>query len=178
MKFNLYNLNYDKTIIFTEIIDSGFENKELILKLNSIEYEIVHEFLKKQNGKIGVKTLGNELRYNSTLKSIFSCVFEGMVIIKTTENRRAFIKNFLENYVQYYNETIYFFVLENNFGCDSNLVDNSFIRVKEIVEELSVFFEYFNPIMEFPTIKIIEMKGFENYFIETINGFSKIQKYH
>ena len=105
-------------------------------------------------------------------------VFEGMVIIKTTENRRAFIKNFLENYVQYYNETIYFFVLENNFGCDSNLVDNSFIRVKEIVEELSVFFEYFNPIMEFPTIKIIEMKGFENYFIETINGFSKIQKYH
>jgi hypothetical protein len=58
------------------------------------------------------------------------------------------------------------------------LVDNSFIRVKEIVEELSVFFEYFNPIMEFPTIKIIEMKGFENYFIETINGFSKIQKYH
>ena len=68
MKFNLYNLNYDKTIVFTDIIDSSFENKELILKLNSIEHVIIHEFLKKQNGKIGVKTLGNELRYNPTLK--------------------------------------------------------------------------------------------------------------
>ena len=88
MKFNLYNLNYNNTTISTEIIDSSFENKELILKLDSIEQEIIHEFLKKQNGKIGVKTLGNELRYNPTLKSIFSIVFEGMVIIKTTENRR------------------------------------------------------------------------------------------
>ena len=37
--------------------------------------------------------------------------------------------------------SLYTLVLENNFGCDSNLVDNSFIRVKEIVEELSVFFQ-------------------------------------
>ena len=143
-----------------------------------LESEIVNEYLKKQVGKIGIKTLGNEMRYNIILKSIFSNVFDGMVIIKTTENRRAFIKNFLENYVQFYNETIYFFVLENDFGCDSNLVDNSFIRVKEIVDELSVFFEYFNPIMDFPKIKIIEMKGFEDYFIETIDGFSRLQKYH
>jgi len=178
MKINLYNLNYINSSVNTEITDIENENDQLISKLNLLESEIVNEYLKKQVGKIGIKTLGNEMRYNIILKSIFSNVFDGMVIIKTTENRRAFIKNFLENYVQFYNETIYFFVLENDFGCDSNLVDNSFIRVKEIVDELSVFFEYFNPIMDFPKIKIIEMKGFEDYFIETIDGFSRLQKYH
>ena len=176
MKFNLYDLKYTDSNINSKKITKDKVSPVVLTLINSIEREILIEYLKKQEGKIGIKSLGNELRYNQNLKEIFSNIHEGNIIIKTTENRRAFIKNFLENYVEHYNEVIYFLILENNFGCESKLVDNSFIRLKEIEDELSMFFEYFNPIMEFPRIKIIEMKGFENYFIESIDGFSKLQK--
>tara|TARA_R110001632_G_scaffold51236_2_gene127431 strand:- start:3078 stop:3605 length:528 start_codon:yes stop_codon:yes gene_type:complete len=172
MKYNIYTLSNDYKI---DQLPSNELNSEIADRLTVIEKEIVMEYLKKQKGKLGIKKLGNEIRYNSILKNEFNTQKNNKIIIKMTENRRAFIKVFLDNWVSHNTSDIYYFILENTFGGESNLVDASFIRKNEINEELTKFFSYFRKTTTGPRVFFIEMKGLSKYHIIENEGFSYLQ---
>ena len=108
MKYNIYQLSDDFEI--TPVLNSDLDS-EIDNRLRTIEKEIIEEYLKKQDGKLGIKNLGNEMRYNSILKKEFSNSINSKVIIKMTENRRSFINVFLSNWFNYDNSELYYFIL-------------------------------------------------------------------
>ena len=140
MNYNTYELsdNFEIKPLFNSDLDS-----EIIKRLTTIENEIIKEYKKKQKGKLGIKNLGNEIRYNSTLKEVFNTLINNKIIVKMTENRRSFIKVFLNNWFSHNNSEIYYLILESSFGNESRMVDSSFIRINEIREELKEFNFYF-----------------------------------
>lgn len=176
MKFNCYRLKIKGSKVNLEQRLNDEINDEINSRLNTIEIEIVNEYLKKQEGKVGIRNLGNEMRYNEVLKTEFSTERDNDIIFKLTENRRSFFKVFIESWINFKGKNIYFFILESNFGNTSNLVDNSFIRLKEIEEDLQLFFECFEIKGSAPQISIIEMKDFDNYRLEGIGKYTRLHK--
>jgi hypothetical protein len=172
MKFNTYELLDSFQI--TQIENSELK-KEIEKRFKTIEQEIILEYLKKQEGKLGIKNLGNEIRYNSILKSEFKTTKNNKVIIKMTENRRSFIKVFLDNWIYHNNKDIYYFILEKTFGNDSKIVDNSFISINEVKEELLKFYSYFKKTNIGPKVYFIELKGFNDYNVIDNEGYSFLQ---
>lgn len=173
MKFNLYRLDAEFNLVNE---DQSTLNIDIKKRLETIESEIIDEYLRAQQGKLGIKKLGNEIRYNPVLKEEFNSLKEGKVIFKMTENKRAFIKVFIDNWIDFSKDQIFYFVLENQFGTTSKLVDNSFIRLNDIREELSRFYKHFKPTNSGPQIFIVEMKGFSDYYIVDNEGYSSIHK--
>lgn len=176
MKYNLYQLSVeDSNIKFIKV--EGIKSQVDKL-LGEIEGQITEEFLKKQEGKIGIDSLGNELRYNKTLKSIFGKKLEkNITLIKLTENRRSFLRVFIDSVLDNKDNEVFFFIFEDMFGQKSKLVDPSFIRKKEIEEELIKLFQITKPKFNTKKIFFIEMHGFDNYIIEEIKenkGYSKL----
>ena len=173
MKYNLYNLTDDFDIVPNDLnkLDVSINDR-----IKIIQDQIVQEYLKKQEGKIGIKNLGNEIRYNKTLQNEFNSLKNNKIIVKMTENRRSFIKVFIDNWIQYNTSEIYYFILESEFGCSSNIVDKSFIRINEIKEELTKFHDFFHKTTFGPKISFIEIKGLDNYHFIDNDGFILIQK--
>ena len=75
MIYNLYQTLFDQSEVLIKV-DNQLNNI-LKQKLFFIEEEIAKEFLSKQKGRIGIKSLGNEIRYNKLVKNILK---------KTTQN--------------------------------------------------------------------------------------------
>jgi hypothetical protein len=171
MKINLFNLKNDFTI--NRLNESDLDNK-IYERLLIIENQILKEFLLKQEGKVGIKNLGNEIRYNKVLKSEFSNLKDNQLIIKLTENRRSFIKVFLDNWIENKHSELYFLILEGEFGRNSNIVDKTFISINEVQDELSTFIKYFKPNNLVPSIFFVEFKGFENYNLINMSGYTSI----
>ena len=121
MNYNIYKLS-DKFEI-NPVLNSNLDS-EIKERLSTIEKEIVEEYLKKQKGKLGIKNIGNEIRYNSILKKEFNNLINSKVIIKMTENKRSFIKVFLSNWFYFDNFEIYYFILESSFGNESRIFRN------------------------------------------------------
>lgn len=179
MKANVYRINNDTGQAELDQIelDKGFQ--ELSNDLHVIEKEIISEYLSKQKDNIGIKNLGNELRYNMSLKKLFNNRSKEFVIVKLTENRRSFVKILIDAINDFQPKDIFFFILENDFGMNSKLVDSSFIRKDEITEELNKIINFFEPKFELSKLYVIEMKGFKNYRVEVIEegtGYSKIHE--
>lgn len=177
MKINLHSLELGENGVDVVFQDLATLSEEVSIKLNLIEKEIIREYLNKQEDSIGIEKLGNEIRYNDVLKKTFNTSFEDSVIVKLTENRRSFVKIFIDSLNDFHPKNIYFFILENDFGINSKLVDPSFLRINEAKEELNKIFSFFEPNFGLDRIKFIEMKGFDNYRIELIEegrGYSKI----
>jgi hypothetical protein len=67
-------------------------------------------------------------------------------------------------------------ILHNDFGRESKLVDNSFIRMHQVKKDLSDFFNLYKPRISLPEITFIEVTGFSNYFFEDRSGNIFIHK--
>ena len=173
MNYNTYSLseNFEVKPILTSDLDSEVEER-----LKTIEQEIIKEFLNKQEGRLGIKNLGNEIRYNTTLKEEFNSLKNNKTIIKMTENRRSFIKVFLNNWITHNRSEIYYFILESSFGNESRIVDGSFIRINEIKEELKEFYSFFKKNTVGPKVFFIELKGLSRHHIIDNEGYSILQK--
>jgi hypothetical protein len=172
MVFSLYKLNEYGEI---HLNDSNELSPLIIKSLEIIEEEIVLEYLKKQNYKVGIQNLGNEIRFNKKIEEQFNSPIGNNILIKMTENKRSFFKVFLDSINSYKDLNIYFFVLERNFGVDSNLVDKSFPCVDEIKNNLKLLLNNFRP-SERLSVSIIEMCDFSDYFVQKYEGFSSINK--
>jgi hypothetical protein len=172
MDFNLYRLNEYGEILLNE---SKELSPSIIKSLEIIEEEIILEYFKKQNHKVGIQNLGNEIRFNKKIEDQFNSQVDNNILIKMTENKRSFFKVFFDSIDSYKNLNIYFFILERNFGVDSNLVDKSFPCVSEIKNNLKLLLDNFRP-LEKLSVSIIEMCDFSGYFVQKYEGFSSINK--
>jgi hypothetical protein len=174
MKYNLIRTSIgEKNISFIECKEKPYD---LDVLLNQIQSAIIDLYEKKQNNEAGIKKLGNEIRYSNILNSYFENKDSTFYVIKFTENNRYFLSKFIEVVMSGYSNDIYFFILENDFGKESKLVDNSFIRFNQVKQQLISFFDFFNPKVIIPTVYFIEVKGFSNYFFEERNGYNFIHK--
>ena len=172
MIISLYSLNENGQILLK---DPKELSPSIIKSLEIIEEEIIFEYLKKQNHKVGIQNLGNEIRFNKKIEEQFNSPIENNILIKMTENKRSFFKVFFDSIDTYKNLNIYFFILERNFGVDSNLVDKSFPCVNEIKNNLKLLLNNFRP-SERLSVSIIEMCDFSDYFVQKYEGFSSINK--
>jgi hypothetical protein len=172
MRYNIYNLTEDFNIVkgLSNDLDDSIKDR-----LDIIQNQITLEYLKKQEGKLGIKNLGNEIRFNKILKNEFNILKDNKIIVKMTENRRSFIKVFIDNWINNNTSEIYYFILEDGFGNTSNIVDGSFIRINEIKEELLSFYNYFQKITFGPKISFIEVKEFNKYHLIDNEGYTRIQ---
>ena len=167
MKHNIYQC------IFKEGFELKKINKTLSVnlksRLNVIEMEIINEFFKKQKGKIGIRTLGNEIRYNKLIQNQMGETQNNEVLLKMTEHHRSFLFFFCDKLVEFLNENIYFLILSKEFGKSSHIVDLSFPGVNEITEQLSNLATNFN-LKKNRNILFIEIESFEKYYFEKINN--------
>lgn len=174
MKYNLY-----RTIITNESIDiiqSEKRSIELDNVLNRIQSEIVKIYEEKQDKEHGIKSLGNEMRYSIDLNRLFENKSLGAYIIKFTENNRYFLSKFIDVTLKINEKEIFFLILHNDFGRESKLVDNSFIRIQQVKKDLLSFFDLYKPRISLPEITFIEITAFSNHFFEDRSGFNFIYK--
>lgn len=174
MKYNLY-----KTIITSDSIDFIQTEKrinELDAVLNRIQSEIVNLYINKQNKEHGIKSLGNEMRYSHELKLLLENKALGFFIVKFTENSRYFLSRFIDATLNANEKEIYFLILDNDFGRESKLVDNSFIRMNQVKKDLTSFFNLYQPRISLPEITFIEVTAFSNHFFEDRSGHNFIYK--
>lgn len=169
MKYNLYRLNNEGNI---ESLFEDSRKSQINETLTRIENAIIYEFTKKQKGLIGISNLGDELRRNDVLNNIFEFEHEGRVFVKLTGNKMSFLKVFVKAISNFHNLEIYFFLLDRDFGKSANLVDNTFIKIDDIVKDLEVLFENFRTIKKDLSVHFIEMLQFDNHFIENTGKYA------
>ena len=68
MKYNLYTLTKDSSI---QKIEPEDLEESIKTKLDKIQIEIITEYKTKQEGRTGIRSLGNEIRNNKIIKNIF-----------------------------------------------------------------------------------------------------------
>ena len=173
MKYNLYTLTKDSSI---QKIESEDLEESIKIKLEKIQIEIIEEYKRKQEGRMGIRSLGKEIRQNKIIKNIFS-EEDKNVLIKMTENRRSFIKVFIENSYNLNDKSLFYMILQRDFGNKSNLVDKSFADISDIRKSLSLFFKYFNSKNNLTNIFFIEITSFQGYDFEQVTNItSKLYK--
>ena len=174
MKYNLYRTII--TDVSIDFIQSEKKNYELENTLNLIQNSIVELYKNKQEREHGIRSLGNEMRYSTALKGLLENNSLGAHIIKFTENNRYFLSKFIEVTLSTKGKEIFFLILHNDFGQESKLVDNSFIRINQVKKELKSFFNMYQPRINLPEISFIEITAFSNYFFEDRDGYNFIHK--
>ena len=171
MQYNLYKFD-DKGNLAVEPFSSLSE--DILQSIKVVENQIVKEFLEKQQNKLGIKNLGNELRYNKIISNEFeNSNNENFVLVKMTENKRSFLKVFLTSINKYNNKEIYFWILERDFGIISQIVDSTFPDIYDIKDYMNLLRENFSPKSNL-SINVIEMCGFENYIVSNQNNYSRL----
>ena len=81
----------------------------------------------------------------------------------------SFLKIFINSINEFSKLDVYFFILESDFGKNSNIVDKTFIKVQDISKELKILYNNFKSIRPDLSIYFIEMVSFDKCFIEN-NG--------
>ncbi|WP_312697429.1 hypothetical protein [Sphingobacterium mizutaii] len=173
METKNYQLSISNSVVNIQELEMlDFEISE---RLRLIEKEIIEEYLINQKDRIGIKTLGKKLQYNKKFKSLFGKINSQSVIIQATENKRALMRIIFETLSNYKGNTIYFFLLQSQFGKISNLFDSTFININDVEKNINLILDSadFKPV---PNFRIIEMHGFSEYFVESKNGYTKLVK--
>jgi len=175
MIYNIYECDFNKEFELKKTNISLSDNLKSRLKL--IEIEIINEFFKKQKGKLGIRTLGNEIRYNKVIQNQFSEIKNNEVLLKMTEHHRSFLYFFSGKLAEFVNTNIYFLILSKQFGKSSQIVDLSFPCKDEITKQITILTSNFN-LKNNRRIYFVEIESFEDYFFEAINNnYRKIHKY-
>jgi hypothetical protein len=174
MKYNLYRTEI--TDVSISFIKSEKINVELDTLLNRIQSHIIDIYQRKQEKEHGIKSLGNDMRYSIDINSELENNSIEAYIIKFTENNRYFLSKFIEVTLNTNEKEIYFLILHNDFGRESKLVDNSFIRIEQVKKDLISFFNIYKPRINLPEISFIEVTAFSNHFFENRGGFNFIYK--
>ena len=175
MIYNLYECSVAKEAVITKITDEI--PVDLKKRLLFIEGEISKEFFLKQSGRAGITSLGNEIRYNKTIQQAFKEEINNNKLIKLTENKRSFMNVFIETLAENTAETVWFLILEREFGEKSKLVDKTFADISDIKPKIDLIKKAFRLTETSRKIYFIEVKAFSSYYFETVaNKYSKIHK--
>lgn len=176
MEFNIYKCDFDSDIHLKKNDKKLSQN--LLSRLNQIESEIINEFKKKQKGKVGIKTLGNEIRFNKIIQRQFEVIKNSEVLLKMTEHNRSFMYFFVTKLAEYFTENIYFLILSRKFGNSSQIVDKSFPDIDQIKLNIKELKKNFKSINKNRNVFFIEIQALNNHFFEKIEKrYVKIHKF-
>ena len=92
MEIRIYSFDLDKKKI--KLAENQLIPKSIINKLNIFNKEIIDEYFKKQKGRKGVRSLGNEIRYNEIINNQVFVTENNISLKKITGNRKDFLKDF------------------------------------------------------------------------------------
>lgn len=174
MKLRIYNYEFEKRRV--NQIDSSNIPIEVSHKIKLFTDEVIREYLKKQNGKKGIKSLGNEIRYNSFINDNIFKSSSDYEIIKITGNKKDFLTDFLKS-VDFSNQSpIYFFLFSKAFVRMSSIVDNTSTTIENVENYLNLLFSKLTPNFNL-NFYFLELYKIENYkFTEEYDGYKKIYK--
>jgi vacuolar-type H+-ATPase subunit E/Vma4 len=175
MKINRHTFLWTENS-FVSRSENDYLNAELEKELDTIEKEITSMYLTKQENKIGIKSLGNEIRKNKTLTSIFYYCDENITCFKMTENKRAFFHQLIEYLNKSTSERLRIYIIEKEFGLASNLVDSTFLTIDYANKQLNKMQVIFKPRFSNIEIEFIEICGFTNFNVWSDGNYSKIFK--
>lgn len=154
--------------------EENYISDDLTEDLVIIEREITSMYLTKQENKLGIKSLGNEIRTNQLLTKIFYFSSEDLTCFKMTENKRAFLHQLIEYLNKSLSDKIRIYIFEKEFGNSSKMVDKTFFTIEDANKQLTKTQAIFKPRFSSIQIEFIEMCGFVNFNIWTNGEFSKI----
>ena len=147
---------------------------ELSSELTKLENLLSGLYLKEQENKIGIKSLGNSIRNSEDINKIFFDSNENTVSFKMTENKRAFLYQLVEYIHANPNRKIVVYILEKQFGKESKLVDGTFLTITDADKQINKLLSVFNPIHPNLVIEFREIIGFSNYNVWSDGKYSKI----
>ena len=87
--------------------------------------------------------IGNQLKRDGVLQAIFGGPKRGIVLVKCTENRKAFYANFIRASLIDEVKELYLFVIDSDFNRRASIVDATSPSCSEIEEMLLNFFGVF-----------------------------------
>ena len=140
-------------------------------RLIDIEGRIIELYIEKQEGQIGITSLGNTMRSDKLLKSFFSpSSTSNFNFIKLTENRRSFLKVFIKTLHDFLDTKNIFVILDASFGKETQLVDSSFLTVGALQEELAKVSRVFRPNFRTEGVFFAELYEFSGYGVGMETG--------
>ena len=171
MSFRIHKLDYQEgTLKLLKTSDSILSEAERN-RLTDIEGRIIELYLKKQEGKIGIKSLGNAMRSDKLLAPLFSpSAPDNFNVKKLTENRRSYLKVLLDTLHDFLPLRNIFVILDASFGKETQLVDSSFLTVAALQDELEKVSKVFKPNFETDGVFFAELHEFSGYGIAKESG--------
>lgn len=175
MKYKIYTFNWEQaSVIEISNLPAEFVNLDKLLR--EIQDQIVRIYIEIQTKNYGVKKIGNEMRYDDNLNNFFENSSLDYLVVKLTENKRYFLKKFIDYCSIQNDKGVFFLILEKTFGKQSKLVDNSFLTINDVRNELSSFARNFSPQRKTPKFYFIEVIDFTDYYFSESNDFVYIHK--
>lgn len=175
MIFNLYKYSeQEKKLNKTDMVLS----KDILNKLSLFEKEIIGEYFEKQFGRKGIKTLGNEIRFNEKIANQVFIKEKDFELVKITGNRRDFLLVFLETISQKKtSKSLYFLIYERQFRKESSIVDNTTTFIDDFEYNIELLNKAFENVNFNQDIYVIEITGIKNHYFKTDKEkFTKIFK--
>jgi hypothetical protein len=171
MEIRIYSFDLDKKKI--KLAENQLIPKSIINKLNIFNKEIIDEYFKKQKGRKGVRSLGNEIRYNEIINNQVFVTENNISLKKITGNRKDFLKDFLDSIDQ---KNHYYLLFDKEFVRQSSIVDKTSTSIKNIEEDLQTLFRHMSLKKDF-NFYFIEFFSIKNHiFTCDEEGFKTIKK--
>ena len=127
-------------------------------RLEVFQERIKALYLSKQDGKYGIKSLGNEIRRDVQIKDLFQNIINDSILVKSTRNRSETEKLFINTIEKCISEDIdkvYYIMLSPELNQQSRIFDTTSIVIDHWRDTLSRI------------NKIFDLKfNFQFYFIE------------
>lgn len=170
--YNLYELNLRDLRIGS--LPSGNLPKSLENNLNLFLQRLAELCLSHQQNRIGIKNIGNIIRFDKEINSFFDNNF-----VRATRNNSELLQFFLNTLKCSDSKDVCFVFFSEVFREESKLVDNSSIALKHWNEMLNTF----NGLVNFNSFEkhvyLVEIFGISGYyFVKSLENesFSRIVK--
>lgn len=146
----------------------------IVEQINLFSNEIVKEYQIKQKGRKGIKTLGNEIRYNEVINNKVFITRNNFSLVKITGNRKDFLKDFLD--ALSINSTVFFLLFDKSFVSQSSIVDKTSTSIENIEYDLNILSKCatLNKTFKFYFVELIYLKNY--IFTCDQEGFKRIKK--
>lgn len=173
MKVNRHTFRWAEDSFYLHS-ENGFYDTQLEQELQIIEREITSMYLLKQENKFGIKSLGNEIRKNKVLTSIFYYSDDYLTCFKMTENKRAFLHQLVEYINKSTSQRLRVYIFEKDFGRTSRLVDSTFLTISDAHKQLNLMQNILIPRFSYIEIEFIEFFAFSHHIIDFQKKHSQI----